>query len=101
MRIGTEIDCRECPQPASPARLTIQFRILRPFLRPAPETGDYFKEEWLRHADLRAELLSFPAGKHDDQVDALSGRKLRLEEFAFNLEKDAHRKPSVGIPLDL
>src|SRR5258708_26024986 len=24
---------------------------------------------WL--ADLRAELLSFPAGKHDDQVDAL------------------------------
>jgi hypothetical protein len=22
-------------------------------------------------ADLRAELLSFPAGKHDDQVDAL------------------------------
>jgi hypothetical protein len=24
---------------------------------------------WL--ADLRAELLSFPAGRHDDQVDAL------------------------------
>jgi phage terminase large subunit-like protein len=24
---------------------------------------------WL--ADLRSELLSFPAGKHDDQVDAL------------------------------
>jgi hypothetical protein len=23
------------------------------------------------HADFRAELLSFPAGKHDDQVDAL------------------------------
>lgn len=26
-------------------------------------------EKW--YADLRAELLSFPAGKHDDQVDAL------------------------------
>lgn len=23
------------------------------------------------YADFRAELLSFPAGKHDDQVDAL------------------------------
>jgi hypothetical protein len=23
------------------------------------------------YAELRAELLSFPAGKHDDQVDAL------------------------------
>ena len=23
------------------------------------------------YSDLRAELLSFPAGKHDDQVDAL------------------------------
>ena len=23
------------------------------------------------YADLRSELLSFPAGKHDDQVDAL------------------------------
>jgi predicted phage terminase large subunit-like protein len=27
------------------------------------------QEKW--YADLRAELLSFPAGKHDDQVDAL------------------------------
>lgn len=66
-------------------------------------------EKW--YADLRAELLSFPAGKHDDQVDALglvgqlldkmgSGRKLRLEEFTFTPEKDAYRKPSVDIPLD-
>ena len=28
--------------------------------RPAPEEGDYFKADWL-----------IPAGKHDDQVDAL------------------------------
>jgi hypothetical protein len=28
-----------------------------------------FNAPW--YADLRSELLSFPAGKHDDQVDAL------------------------------
>jgi predicted phage terminase large subunit-like protein len=54
---------------------------------------------------LRAELLSFPAGKHDDQVDALglvgqlldimgSGRKLKLEELTWSHTKDAYRPPS-------
>jgi hypothetical protein len=48
--------------------------------------------EWL--SDLRAELLAFPTGKHDDIVDALGlvgqlmdkfapGRLLLKEEFEF------------------
>lgn len=50
--------------------------------------------EW--YADLRSELLSFPAGKHDDQVDALGligqlldrmtvGRKPKKEEAPKNV----------------
>ncbi len=60
---------------------------------------------------LRAELLSFPAGKHDDQVDALglvgqlldimgSGRKLSIDDVKWEPSKDAYRVPSVEIPLD-
>jgi predicted phage terminase large subunit-like protein len=60
---------------------------------------------------LRAELLSFPAGKHDDQVDALglvgqlldimgSGRKLKPEDLKFDLKRDGYRPPSAVIPLD-
>jgi len=48
------------------------------------------------YADLRSELLSFPAGKHDDQVDALGligqlldrmtvGRKPKKEEAPKNV----------------
>jgi len=33
--------------------------------------GLYVRQGAPWFADLRAELLSFPAGKHDDQVDAL------------------------------
>src|SRR2546423_2766047 len=33
--------------------------------------GLYVPQNALWLADLRSELLSFPAGKHDDQVDAL------------------------------
>jgi hypothetical protein len=33
--------------------------------------GLYVRQGTPWFADLRAELLSFPAGKHDDQVDAL------------------------------
>ena len=33
--------------------------------------GLYIKQGAPWFADLQAELLSFPAGKHDDQVDAL------------------------------
>jgi predicted phage terminase large subunit-like protein len=57
------------------------------------------KETW--YADLHAELLSFPAGKHDDQVDALglvgqlldrmsSGPQLK-EEINTLLSKNAYR----------
>jgi phage terminase large subunit-like protein len=34
--------------------------------------GLYVPTRALWYAEFRAELLSFPAGKHDDQVDALS-----------------------------
>ena len=33
------------------------------------EATPFFERLWL--ADFRAELLSFPAGGHDDQVDAI------------------------------
>jgi hypothetical protein len=60
------------------------------------------------YPSLRAELLSFPAGKHDDQVDALglvgqlldimgSGRRLKSEDFKFNHLKDAYRGPSTDV----
>lgn len=60
---------------------------------------------------LRAELLSFPAGKHDDQVDALglvgqlldimgSGRKRSIDDVKWEPSKDAYRVPSVEIPMD-
>jgi predicted phage terminase large subunit-like protein len=56
-------------------------------------------EPW--HTDFRAELLSFPAGKHDDQVDALGlvgqlldqmtvGRILR-EEIKIPPARDSYR----------
>jgi predicted phage terminase large subunit-like protein len=61
------------------------------------------------YPDLRSELLSFPAGKHDDQVDALglvgqlldkmgSGRRLSEEDFKFDHKRDAYRAPSTDIP---
>jgi predicted phage terminase large subunit-like protein len=61
------------------------------------------------YPDLRSELLSFPAGKHDDQVDALglvgqlldkmgSGRKWKPEELKFEFKTDAYRP--ADIPLE-
>jgi predicted phage terminase large subunit-like protein len=66
-------------------------------------------ETW--YPALRAELLSFPAGRHDDQVDALGlvgqlldkmadGREFRIEPIAFDLKRDAYRPPSHDLPLD-
>jgi hypothetical protein len=56
-------------------------------------------EPW--YADLRSELLSFPAGKHDDQVDALglvgqlldqmSGGRILNVEIETSLPKDSYR----------
>jgi hypothetical protein len=59
-------------------------------------------------ADLRAELLSFPAGKHDDQVDALglvgqlldktnAGQKPKPPDVA---QPDAYRPAFEEIPGD-
>jgi predicted phage terminase large subunit-like protein len=66
-------------------------------------------EPW--YPALRAELLSFPAGRHDDQVDALGlvgqlmdkmadGRKLKLEPLEFEPKRDAYRPPTDFLPLD-
>jgi hypothetical protein len=59
-------------------------------------------ESWC--ADLRAELLSFPAGKHDDQVDALglvgqlldqmAGGRILKEEIKTPLARDSYRPPT-------
>jgi predicted phage terminase large subunit-like protein len=56
-------------------------------------------EPW--YADLRAELLSFPAGKHDDQVDALglvgqlldqmAGGRILKEELKIPPARDSYR----------
>ena len=59
-------------------------------------------------ADLRAELLSFPAGRHDDQVDALglvgqlldkinAGQKPKPPDVA---QPDAYRPAFEEIPGD-
>jgi predicted phage terminase large subunit-like protein len=66
-------------------------------------------EKW--YADLRAELLSFPAGRHDDQIDALglvgqlldkmaTGRKTMFDEISLDLKKDAYRTPSEHLRTD-
>lgn len=57
------------------------------------------QEPW--YADFRGELLSFPAGKHDDQVDALglvgqlldqmSGGRILKVEIETSLPKDSYR----------
>ena len=65
------------------------------------------KEPW--YADLRAELLTFPAGKHDDQVDALGLVGQLLDQMASGpvlkqkidalLPKDSYR-PHAEQPSD-
>jgi len=44
-------------------------------------------------ADLRSELLSFPAGKHDDQVDALGLVGQLLDRMAHGSHPDKPEKP--------
>jgi hypothetical protein len=57
------------------------------------------------YAAFRAELLSFPAGRNDDQVDALGlvgqlldkmavGRAKKTEKPAFDPMKDVYRPPN-------
>jgi predicted phage terminase large subunit-like protein len=50
------------------------------------------------YADFRAELLSFPAGKHDDQVDALGlvGQLLDVMIEGRLPPKPEPEKPKVG-----
>lgn len=54
---------------------------------------------WL--ADLRSELLSFPAGKHDDQVDALGlvGQLLDRVSAGRPIKKKTEDKPDEYRPL--
>jgi predicted phage terminase large subunit-like protein len=46
------------------------------------------------YPDLRAELLSFPAGKHDDQVDALGLVGQLLDQMVAGEKKPEQEKPS-------
>src|SRR6516162_6810231 len=68
--------------------------------------GLYVRQGAPWFADLRAELLSFPAGKHDDQVDALglvgqlldrisAGQNPKPPEVA---QHDAYRSASDDLP---
>jgi len=70
--------------------------------------GLYVRQAAPWFADLRAELLSFPAGKHDDQVDALglvgqlldkinAGQKPKPPDVA---QADAYRPAFEEIPGD-
>jgi hypothetical protein len=71
--------------------------------------GLYVRQGALWFADLRAELLSFPAGRHDDQVDALglvgqlldkinAGQKPKPPDMAA--QHDAYRPAFEEIPGD-
>ena len=46
------------------------------------------------YADLRSELLSFPAGKHDDQVDALGLIGQLLNKMSFGSNPAEPEKPA-------
>ncbi len=50
------------------------------------------------YADFRAELLSFPAGRHDDQVDALGlvGQLLNMMLDGRHPAKEEKKKPKIG-----
>ena len=70
--------------------------------------GLYVRQGAPWFADLRAELLSFPAGKHDDQVDALGliGQLLdrigagQKPELLVPKQRDAYRAASEEMPDD-
>src|ERR1700704_6661510 len=70
--------------------------------------GLYVRQGAPWFADLRAELLSFPAGKHDDQVDALGliGQLLdrigagQKPELLVPKQRDAYRTASEEMPDD-
>lgn len=51
---------------------TKEYRIksLEPFYR----EGKVYHAPWMSRHDLETELLTFPKGKHDDYIDALSGQ---------------------------
>src|SRR5207244_12299990 len=70
--------------------------------------GLYVRQGAPWFADLRAELLTFPAGRHDDQVDALglvgqlldkisAGPRPKPPEMA---QRDDYRAASEEIPVD-
>ena len=62
--------------------------------------GLYVRQGAPWFADLRAELLSFPAGKHDDQVDALGRTTTRQNQRRTEAEaagRGATRCLSSGV----
>jgi hypothetical protein len=70
--------------------------------------GLYVRQGAPWSADLRAELLSFPAGRHDDQVDALGLVGQLLDKISAGprpkppdvTQPDAYRPAFEEIPGD-
>lgn len=56
--------------------------------------GLYLPENIGFTTELRSELLSFPAGKHDDQVDALSLIGQLLDQIQPGIRKKVEKKPT-------
>jgi hypothetical protein len=56
--------------------------------------GLYVPHKLSWYSDLRSELLSFPAGKHDDQVDALGLVGQLLDVMVPGQHPPAPEKPA-------
>jgi hypothetical protein len=57
--------------------------------------GLYVRQGAPWFADLRAELLSFPAGKHDDQVDALGLIGQLLDRIGAGQKPELWSRPNA------
>jgi hypothetical protein len=96
---------RLCRRKGFPDPSTSRSRTVDPGLHGAPWAYRPTKAHW--YPAFRAELLSFPAGKHDDQVDAMGliGQLLdtmgRGREIAAAREKgvNAHNWGDHGRPI--
>jgi hypothetical protein len=58
-----------------------------------PRNGLYVSQDAPWFATLRSELLSFPAGKHDDQVDALGLIGQLLDTIMVGNKPDVPKNP--------
>jgi predicted phage terminase large subunit-like protein len=63
--------------------------------------GLYVPMRALWYADFRAEVLSFPAGKHDDQVDALGLIGQVLDKMSAGERPKTAERPRSGFDLTM